>query len=313
MSGWCTIESDPGVFSELLSSIGVQDVYCEEIWSLEDKEVVNRLRPIYGLIFLFKYKSGEKKEDLSCNAPHVYFAKQVVNNACGTQAIINVLLNCIDQVDIGPELKTFLEFTGEMDPETRGITIENFDSIRDTHNSFARHSNFTFEDKVATEDDDAFHFIGYVPKDGVVYELDGLQNGPIEVGTYTDDWLPTANAAIQKRMATYQDELRFTLLALCKDPTRELKAQHAELVAKGDASSDFLKQEIEVLEARRMKWKVENARRRHNYIPFLVALLRILSEKGALKGAVEKAIEKTAQEKAKKISAKKAKKAEESK
>ena len=57
-SGWCTVESDPGVFSELLSSVGVKGVYCEEIWSLEDRESIEALKPIYGLVFLFKYKTG---------------------------------------------------------------------------------------------------------------------------------------------------------------------------------------------------------------------------------------------------------------
>ena len=36
-----------------------------------------------------------------------------------------------------------------------------------------------------------------------MYELDGLQRGPIEVGKYSNDWIPVANVAIQERIATY--------------------------------------------------------------------------------------------------------------
>lgn len=55
--------------------------------------------------------------------------------------------------------------------------------------------------KNATEDDDVFHFISFVPFKGQLYELDGLQPGPISFGECTqEDWLSKAREQIQMRI-----------------------------------------------------------------------------------------------------------------
>lgn len=52
MSDWCTVESDPAVFTELISSFGVLNCEVEELYSMDQD-----IESSHGLIFLFKWKS----------------------------------------------------------------------------------------------------------------------------------------------------------------------------------------------------------------------------------------------------------------
>ena len=71
---WCTIESDPGVFTELLEELGCNQMQLEELWTLDDEslQTLKSSGDIYGLIFLFQWQqqgssssSDNKKECLA--------------------------------------------------------------------------------------------------------------------------------------------------------------------------------------------------------------------------------------------------------
>ena len=106
--------------------------------------------------------------------------------------------------------------------DMRGEAIGNVDDVRIAHNSFARAEPFVSDEKEATDDDDVFHFIAYVPHGGTVYELDGLKAGPIALGAAGDDWLDAARPAIQARMERYSGgEVRFATPAAAATVVRD--------------------------------------------------------------------------------------------
>ena len=62
-------------------------------------------RPVYGLIFLFKWQQGTQPQQKQVvEDANIYFAKQVIENACATQALLSILMNKDDIIEVGPEL-----------------------------------------------------------------------------------------------------------------------------------------------------------------------------------------------------------------
>ncbi len=109
------------------------------------------------------------------------------------------------------------------------MALESADVIRVAHNSFAHPEPFEYEEVAATEKDDVFHFIGYLPFKGKVYELDGMQKGPILLGEVKppQDWIEVAKAEIQKRMQEYAtSEIHFNLLAIVGDRKEAVRNWH---------------------------------------------------------------------------------------
>jgi ubiquitin carboxyl-terminal hydrolase L5 len=256
----------------------VKDVQFEELIAL-DPSYLHQLRPVYGVIFLFKYPTGEKaNEDGTPKdgtydhsaAENLFFAAQTIQNACGTQALLSVLLNKDGEIDVGTQLREFKEFTSGFPAEFRGEALSNSELIRDVHNSFAKSSPFVDEtQRTATEDDDVYHFIAYTPINGVLYELDGLQPAPIAHGPSTFEEFPEkVIPVLQRRIERYPaHEIRFNLLAMVRD----LRIRAREI---GDQEMLFNE------ERKRNDWQFENALRRHNFVGFAGEVLKgVIAEK----------------------------------
>jgi ubiquitin carboxyl-terminal hydrolase L5 len=288
-SGWCTIESDPGVFTELVEELGVEDVEFQEVFSLDDASMA-QLGRVHGLIFLFKYRDGLQPRNILPVIPEgLFYAKQVINNACATQAILSILLN-LDAVKLGDTLSDFKQFTDGLDEESRGYAVGSSEKIRTTHNSFRPNVSLEISQDEDKKKGDAFHFVSYVWHKGTVYELDGLERGPVVVGACDtpDSWVSVAAPYIQSRIAEYtafgDDEIRFNLMAVVDDQRADLRRQIEQLHASNptDPLVRELESRVDEIEFRRSRWARENQRRRHDFIPLALACLEVLAEKGKL-------------------------------
>eukprot|EP00397_Hematodinium_sp_SG-2012_P059632 GEMP01076685.1.p1 GENE.GEMP01076685.1~~GEMP01076685.1.p1 ORF type:complete len:362 (+),score=55.67 GEMP01076685.1:26-1111(+) len=226
MGDWGTIESDPAVFTQLVHKFGSKGLRVIEIYSLEDLETI--IPKVHGLVFLFKWdgEMASSKDPLPFGPEGLFFAKQVIQNACATQAILSVILNAED-AKLEENLVNFKAFTSQLDPEMRGLAISNEETIRNAHNALTRHGPYDPDKEKDREKEDAFHYVSYVPFQDKLFELDGLQSGPIELQDLNGrHWLEVTRSEIQQRIELYQKtntELRFNLMAIIDDP--HLKAQ----------------------------------------------------------------------------------------
>lgn len=283
--GWCTIESDPGVFTSLLTEMGVEEVQVEELYTLE-RSHLSSLGETHGLIFLFKHESSASQPtaaaDVMTTPPEgLFFARQTIPNACATVALLQIVMN--SSLRVGSELTRFREFTGGMDGETVGMVLSNSDKIRGVHNSFSGQSGISVEQS-GTATEDAFHFVAYIPYKGGVYELDGLKSGPTRIGGADEGgWAHVAAAWIEKRIAAYGgSEIRFNTLAVVSDRRVGLRRMVAEGTA-DDGTREMLRGE----EAKWERWGIENERRRWNFLPLAVEMCKVLAEAGLFEYIVE--------------------------
>ncbi|WVQ76826.1 hypothetical protein IAR50_006500 [Cryptococcus sp. DSM 104548] len=295
-SGWSLTESDPQVFSQLLSELGVKGLQVDDLYSL-DAETLSTLKPIHALIFLFKYVSSEEGKggetqgvEVDPLSSGVWFANQVINNSCGTLAALNAVMNIPSEsspnagesIELGQELGNLREFGAGMESLDLGHIVSSSDRIREVHNSFSKSSPFSMDPSAfpERENQDAYHFVAYLPVNGILYELDGLKRSPLMHAPVEDDWLETARETIENRIATYPPgSLMFNLLAvrsaalprlerLLKDPSTPAEQKF------------MLQDQLEHEQTKAKRGALENTLRQHNLLPVVFQLFKGLGESG---------------------------------
>ena len=168
---------------------------------------------------------------------------------------------------------------------------------------YFRQQLYEIEDKSPQGKEDVFHFIAYLPIKGRLYELDGLKPAPIDLGAIPEgvDWTKIVRPVLEKRIMKYSEgEIHFNLMAIVSDRKmlyeRELKALVQTSTSMDTDELNIRVKELESLiddeDRKRLSYKKENIRRKHNNLPLIIELLTALAEEKRLVEAVKKIKEK---------------------
>lgn len=131
--------------------------------------------------------------------------------------------------------------------------------------------------------------------------IQSIVSGPIDLGPVGEgqDWLNAVRPIIEKRMQKYSEgEIHFNLMAVVSDRQLIYQRQIDRILNASDneMETDAIQSEVTRLRllieddiAKKKRYKVENIRRKHNYLPLIVELLKMLGEQGQLLPIYEKA------------------------
>ncbi|KAJ9644839.1 hypothetical protein H2204_001301 [Knufia peltigerae] len=283
-TGWAELENDPVIFTTLLREWGVPSIQVNEVVPL-DSIFDHDPDEIFGLIFLSRWVPQESENEITEAPKGVWFANQTSSFSCATVSLMNIVNNH-PNIDLGSSLNDFRTKTMSMTPKERGLALDAFDHVREVHNSFATDidkmnvdlrlkQDFIAAEKKKKEqskrprkrrkqmqdfddEENGFHFVAYVPVEGVVWKMDGMEVFPRQVGplSESDSWVAMVLPELQAQWESAStNDLEFSLLSLTK-----MK----------DASS--MGQDQQKMDRLREDWG-----------PFFAQIIRTHAEKGTLK------------------------------
>ncbi|KAK4187838.1 hypothetical protein QBC35DRAFT_383908 [Podospora australis] len=258
---WMELESDPDFFNIILRQYGIRGVSFEEILGIDELAIASLPRPVHGFVFLHQF--GLPDCSPFVDNKNIWFAKQLSENACATYAILNLLMNT-QNLPLGKQLEDFKTESLEMNPPLRGLLISKSGWLREAHNTFARrmdlmevvHSLSSYakawnkkprnESKLVAPSaevepqggdyqagDTSMHYSAFVPKDGWVWQLDGLNKLPRQIGKIepNEDWTTVVQWHLEALVTQLSGDLQYNLFALCGDPAGEALAPMREELA----------------------------------------------------------------------------------
>uniref|UniRef100_A0A0C3U933 ubiquitinyl hydrolase 1 n=1 Tax=Guillardia theta (strain CCMP2712) TaxID=905079 RepID=A0A0C3U933_GUITC len=150
----------------------------------------------------------------------------MVGNACGTIAMIHAFASIPSELreeGKGGWLHKFVSSNLSKSPLDCAAALEEDEDIAIRHNELARKGDTNVDKFRSGAEESSFqsvlHFICYVEKDGILYELDGMRKTPKARGRSSQQTLlQDSIAVVQEMMAKSDNELMLNVIALAKQP-----------------------------------------------------------------------------------------------
>jgi len=213
---WVGLESNPEVMSKYAHALGVDEgwAFCD-CWGLEAEALKYVPQPCVACIFLYPFSLVEaRKRALGAQRGRpvqgVWHMRQTIGNACGAVAIMHAVMNNLHRIGRSSSfLDEFRESTSAASAAERGKAFA--PAVRDIHSGIASSGQTSAPTPTADLD---FHFVSLVEVEGRLYELDGNNDGPIDVGPAEGGLLPSAVEHVKRAYFTPFPDSHFSLITL---------------------------------------------------------------------------------------------------
>lgn len=205
---------------QFLGKIGVSGVECVDVFSFDQEMLEFLPSPQLALILCFPEREGARPLQVAYDelkssgftAPeNVFFMKQKIGNACGTFALFHALANLEGVIDLGKgSFYKWLSDAKQVSVEERSDLLLKNDQLAAAHEETAR------EGETEEPENVEHHFICYVERNGVLYEIDSCAPFPRPLGNISGEVLVSAAGKHVKKLMEEIGDASFSALALVR-------------------------------------------------------------------------------------------------
>ncbi|KZT62421.1 cysteine proteinase [Calocera cornea HHB12733] len=228
------LESDPDVFTELIHNLGLShSLSFVDVLSLTDPDLLAFIpRPVLALILVFPdfgdYAAGYAKDQSakpeyagSGSGEDAVWYKQTIGNACGLYAILHAVSNgkARDHIGADSPMARLLAEVAPLTPLPRAHALESSAELEAIHHSAALQGQ---TEAPAADAEVDHHYVCFVRshKNGHLYQMDGMLNGPMDLGEAGggDDVMSESSLQVVRKFVETGEEgnVGFSLMALAE-------------------------------------------------------------------------------------------------